>query len=87
VTEHKLFTGDIPHVSTAAFHADRERAPHLEQPAHWARLQRARLFVGDASRALLDAGHTTLVSVSDLGCGDGGLLQLLTDLPDVTGWG
>jgi hypothetical protein len=70
VAEWRLFTGDTPHVSTLDFHAGRERAPHLEQSDHRARLIRTAELV----RSLTPA------SVVDLGCGDGGLLSLLSDL-------
>lgn len=72
MAEWKLFDGDTPHVATFAFHADRERAPHLEQPIHRPRLLRAASFVHDAAN--LVQGPAT---VSDLGCGDGGLLSLV----------
>lgn len=87
--EWKLFEGDVPHVSTPEFHKDRARAPHLEQPGHRPRLERARDLVLDAARweasvaTLADSGPVT---VSDLGCGDGGLLQLLAD-EDVDAYG
>lgn len=70
MTEYRLFTGDTPHVSTLAFHAGRDRAPHLEQPDHRARLLRTAELVRNLHPA----------TVVDLGCGDGGLLSLLTDL-------
>lgn len=81
MTEHKLFDGDVPEVSTYAFHQDRPRAPHLEQAAHTGRLLMARnLVAGVAARIP--------VTVSDLGCGDGGLLSLVQDLPGVIrAWG
>jgi 2-polyprenyl-3-methyl-5-hydroxy-6-metoxy-1,4-benzoquinol methylase len=66
--EYKLFEGDVPFVSTAEFHRDRERAPHLEQSAHVARLYAAAEFVRKVGKGL---------TVSDLGCGDGGLLSLI----------
>lgn len=72
----KLFDGPTAHVSTAAFHAGRERAPHLEQPGHRERLVKAAELV----RAAVSLGAR---SVSDLGCGDGGLLSLL----DTEAWG
>jgi SAM-dependent methyltransferase len=82
VTEHKLFEGTVPYVSTAEFHKDRERAPHLEQAPHRPRLLRALDFVRQAAEACGGA------SVSDLGCGDGGLLSLLLDDPRVRrAWG
>lgn len=76
MTEYKLFDGEIPHVSTAEFHADRERAPHLEQSAHRPRLVAAAGFVFTSSN--LHIGRTrTAPTLSDLGCGDGGLLSLV----------
>lgn len=78
MTEHRLFTGDVPYVSTAAFHAGRERAPHLEQDMHQARLVRCAELI----RCLYP------FSVVDLGCGDGGLLELLAqEDPEVQAWG
>lgn len=83
MAEYKLFEGDTPYVSTEAFHHHRDRAPHLEQPTHQPRLFQARDFVVRASEN--DGGQ---VSVSDLGCGDGGLLSLLQPLPEVSrAWG
>jgi SAM-dependent methyltransferase len=75
VSEWKLFDGPVPYVSTAEFHADRERAPHLEQDWHRPRLELAAQFVLEAA-AEIRPGQ---VSVSDLGCGDGGLLQILRE--------
>lgn len=79
MTEWKLFEGDVPYVSTPEFHADRERAPHLEQAAHRPRLELAASFVEEA----LSEGDK--YTVSDLGCGDGGLLSLLPG--DTVAWG
>jgi hypothetical protein len=62
------------HVSTFEFHEHRERAPHLEQPIHRQRLVRAAELVRELEPA----------SVVDLGCGDGGLLSLIPDIPS---WG
>lgn len=62
------------HVSTFEFHERRDRAPHLEQPDHRQRLKRAARLI----RRLKPA------SVVDLGCGDGGLLSLIRDIPS---WG
>lgn len=70
MTEHRFFTDDVAHVSTFAFHEHRERAPHLEQDVHRPRLEKAaELLRSIASRASL--------TLSDLGCGDGGLLSLV----------
>lgn len=84
MTEHRLYPDDaVPYVSTAEFHADRARAPHLEQEVHVGRLRRAAAFINDAALRR-SAGHTSgepigHLRVSDLGCGDGGLLSLLDD--------
>lgn len=83
MAEYKLFEGDVPYVSTAEFHADRERAPHLEQAWHQPRLHLAAEFVKQAAANLKGNAR-----VSDLGCGDGGLLSLLHGESDVLGaWG
>lgn len=74
----RLFDGAIPHVSTAEFHADRPRAAHLEDEHHRARLDLAAEFVRDAA-------NQGASSLSDLGCGDGGLLALIQG--DVSAWG
>jgi hypothetical protein len=85
VTEWKLFDGDVPHVSTAEFHAGRERARHLEQPTHRPRLEAAAAFI--ASAATIHAGRTgEKATLSDLGCGDGGLLSLVQDRVDAWGY-
>jgi methyltransferase family protein len=85
MTEWKLFDGKVPYVSTAEFHADRARAPHLEQPVHRPRLELAASLVSVAER-LYSARHGGAVAtLSDLGCGDGGLLSLAQDR--VKAWG
>lgn len=84
MTEHRLFTGAVPHVSTPEFHRDRERAPHLEQPWHQPRLHAAAGFVLDlAVRHRERSPGADPLTVSDLGCGDGGLLSLLAGSPDL----
>lgn len=86
--EWKLFAGDVPYVSTFDYHEHRERAPHLEQSDHRPRLELAAEFV----RRCYEEGHAshTDFNVVDLGCGDGGLLQLLNGmrLPEMEaqGW-
>ncbi|MEO3856209.1 methyltransferase domain-containing protein [Acrocarpospora sp. B8E8] len=74
MTEWRLFDGDLPHVSTFEFHEHRERAPHLEQADHRERLLKTARLVRQLNPA----------SVVDLGCGDGGLLSLIKDIPS---WG
>src|SRR5262252_7970312 len=86
--EHKLFEGDTPHVSTFAFHEHRERAPHWDQPTHRPRLERAVNFVHQAAVMVAQDDHNgedydLPVTVVDLGCGDGGLLQQLKQWPSL----
>jgi 2-polyprenyl-3-methyl-5-hydroxy-6-metoxy-1,4-benzoquinol methylase len=83
VTEYRLTAEPVPQVSTFAFHRDRERAPHLEQPAHQGRLYRAADFV---ALAVAELGGED-IRISDLGCGDGGLLSLIKGLPGTKSWG
>jgi hypothetical protein len=83
MAEWKLFDGDEAYVSTAEFHEHRERAPHLEQESHKERLLTAYRFVSSAAES---AGGD--LTVSDLGCGDGGLLSLVRNIPGVVrSWG
>jgi hypothetical protein len=78
VTEWRLFTaGQRPHVSTLEFHAPRERAPHVDQPGHRPRLLAAEQRIREINPA----------TVVDLGCGDGGLLELLGRDPAIPAWG
>lgn len=83
--EHKLFEG-TSFVSSFEFHEHRDRAPHLEQFNHRPRLDFARELVVDAANKLCNEGWKE-VGVSDLGCGDGGLLQLLNGEWRVKAWG
>lgn len=76
MSEWRLFDDDVAHVSTLAFHKDRARARHLEDPKHRERLLKAAEYVRVAARAIGEQD----VTVSDLGCGDGGLLYLINDL-------
>lgn len=77
--EWKLFAGDVAHVSTAEFHRDRDRAAHLESPIHRPRL----LCAAGLVRVAVTLGARSL---SDLGCGDGGLLSLVQDHVDAWGY-
>jgi hypothetical protein len=79
MTAWKLFDGDVAPVSTVEFHAGRDRADHLGDPFHRPRLLRAAQFVRIAASMCGDP------TVSDLGCGDGGLLSLVQT--DVEAWG
>lgn len=84
--EYRLFDGDVPAVSTYGFHEHRGRARHLEQDVHRPRLDKAANMVREAVSELRTGEHS-LVTVSDLGCGDGGLLSLLSVIPGVQAWG
>jgi len=86
MAEYKLFEGPIADVSTFTFHEHRERAPHLEQWVHQGRLKLA----ADMVREAVDHVETRITSpcvVIDLGCGDGGLLSLISRLPWVSAKG
>lgn len=91
--EWRLFVGETPHVSTFAFHEHRDRAPHVDQPGHRPRLERAHDLVVQAAdelaeqASLSELSSSAVADVSDLGCGDGGLLQLLAEHPRIEAWG
>lgn len=70
--EWRLFEeGATPYVSTAEFHRDRARAPHLEQAHHRARLELAL----DCVRAA--ENWYAKPTLADLGAGDGGFLSIV----------
>lgn len=83
MTEWQLFEPDtVPEFTTAAWYDGRDRAPHLEQSGHRARLLAASGYV---VRLVATYGLTSLV---DLGAGDGGLLSLVRDIPGLdASWG
>jgi 2-polyprenyl-3-methyl-5-hydroxy-6-metoxy-1,4-benzoquinol methylase len=77
----RLFEADtVPVHTTAPWYGSRDRAAHLEQPGH-----RERLLATARLVSLVCVQHHTLTgrvpTVVDLGCGDGGLLQLLKETP------
>lgn len=79
MTEWRLFPeGTIPEYTTAEWYETREVAPHLEQSGHRDRLAVTQCRVRD----LVESGQ--FKNVVDLGCGDGGLLSLIKDIPS---WG
>lgn len=84
MAEHKLFAGDEAYVSTYDFHEHRPRAKHLEDGTHRGRLELARDYVNYAYN-LIRAQEGIVPAVSDLGCGDGGLLSILD--PHIDAWG
>lgn len=80
MTEWRLFTtGTVPEFTTPGWYRGRPRGPHLEQPGHRERLHLTADFV------LAQVVLRGVESVSDLGCGDGGLLSLIQH--DVNCWG
>lgn len=80
--EWKLFPdGIVPECTTPEWYAGRERAPHLEQAGH-----RDRLLLTAEFANWLATTHE-LCTVSDLGCGDGGLLFLLAGQGFTAAWG
>lgn len=82
VSEWRLFdAGTIPEYATAEWYRDRESAPHLEQDGHRQRLLLTAEMVTDA----VTRGAT---DICDLGAGDGGLLQAITEVGvTVPAWG
>jgi 2-polyprenyl-3-methyl-5-hydroxy-6-metoxy-1,4-benzoquinol methylase len=84
--EYRFFQeGTTPYFSTQEFHDDREAAPHIEQHG----MQRDRLLLaGEFVKQLyFEYGFKT---VSDLCCGDGGLLQHLNPFfleNGISAWG
>lgn len=77
--EWKLFDGDTSEFTTAKWYEDREAAHHLEEVGHKERI----LVAAEMVRQAHGLGAKTAV---DLGCGDGGLLQLLK-FTEVKAWG
>lgn len=81
--EWKLFDGDEAPFTDAEFYKDRVAAHHLEEYGHHDRLMKAADLIIDVARGR-ENGELT---VSDLGCGDGGLLQVLDTFPEIHAWG
>lgn len=72
--------GTIPDCATADWYADRDTAPHIDEDLHRPRLHLAAQLVATATRRY-HAG-----SLVDIGCGDGGLLELIRPAR-LTAWG
>lgn len=70
VSEYRF--DDFAHVATAAFHAERDAADHLNQPEHVGRLL---VVAGLVNDLLHRRGYDQ--TVIDYGCGNGGLISLL----------
>jgi SAM-dependent methyltransferase len=77
--EWKLFNESNPEFARAEWYEDIESAHHLEEEHHRGRLIAALDFVNIA----IDMGGDSVV---DLGCGDGGLLELLKQ-NNIKSWG
>ena len=77
--EWKLFNGTNPEFAKADWYQDIESAHHLEEDHHRDRL----LAAFDMVNVAIKMGGRTVV---DLGCGDGGLLQLLKE-NNIKSWG
>ena len=78
--EHRLFAeGTVPEWTTPGWHAQRERAPHLEQAGHRPRLE--------VAAKMVMIPWLPGMTVVDLGAGDGGLLSLLDNVPIEAKWG
>lgn len=80
MAEYKLFEGDVAPFTDDEFYRDREAAHHLEEGGHRERILLALDFAHIAAR---DFGCKTF---SDLGCGDGGWVQVATT-DGLTAWG
>lgn len=80
MTEWKLFEGDVAPFTDDDFYRDREAAHHMEQDGHRERLIKAFMYALYAKNNL-DCG-----TFSDLGCGDGGWVEVATQ-NHLTAWG
>jgi trans-aconitate methyltransferase len=79
--EYKLFD-QVPEYCTEKWHESREVADHLHQPGHRERL----LHALDVLDGILASGFYE--TVSDFGCGNGGLLsELKIRHPMIAAWG
>ena len=76
MAEYKIF--EQPHSHDEAFYADREMADHINQSDHRPRLMQVLEYVANILK-----DHPEY-SVVDLGCGNGGLLELI---PTENKWG
>ena len=81
MAEWRLFPeGTVPECATPEWYAGRDAAHHLEEPGQRERLTATADMVRSA------AASTGAREFVDLGCGDGGLLQLVGDAFDAA-WG
>lgn len=80
MAEWKLFEGDIAPFTDDEFYADRIAAHHLEEEGHYDRLNMALKY------ALIADQEFDVKTFSDLGCGDGGWLQIATQA-GLKAWG
>lgn len=83
--EYKFFGDEVPYFSTQEFHDDRPVAPHIEEHG----MQRDRLMLAADMVTELCLQYN-IKTVSDLCCGDGGLLEYLKPFfhdNDIESWG
>lgn len=88
--EWKLFEGDVAPFTDSEFYRDREAAHHLEQGGHTERLILAAEYVRFAADGLMGSIWGDIIfepGIVDLGCGDGGLIQLLWSNYGLKAWG
>lgn len=78
--EKRLRPQGDPVTDSAAFFRNRRGVPHLDRAAHRPRLERCAALVDEL------VTERKLRTVSDLGCGDGGLLSLLTAPKEAWGY-
>lgn len=69
MAEWKLFDGDVAPFTDDEFYRQREAAHHMEQEGHRDRLLKVLYFARHAREVL------GCLTFSDLGCGDGGLVE------------
>jgi 2-polyprenyl-3-methyl-5-hydroxy-6-metoxy-1,4-benzoquinol methylase len=69
VAEWKLFEGDVAPFTDDEFYRDRDAAHHMEEEGHRDRLNRTLHYAEFAKHGL------NCLTFSDLGCGDGGLVE------------
>ena len=75
MTEYR-FTDDS-YFSSVEFHEDREAADHLHQEGHRERLEAAASVINSTIEDLFDSD--SVVTITDYGCGNGGISDLLLD--------
>jgi 2-polyprenyl-3-methyl-5-hydroxy-6-metoxy-1,4-benzoquinol methylase len=78
--EHSVYA-DLTFPFTKEWYEGREHAPHAEQAIHRPRME----FVAKVAAKAVELFELT--SIVDLGCGDGGLLQMIRAQSSIRAWG